>query len=500
MIGRLFIMTKKLDLTKIAMFFKNIASEKNIDILRSFFMGKWYPIWIAFSVLIGRFTCTEVYFAMLDLVILSVALLVCDSLRPALLVLITVLFRMPIEHGPGAPYYSDYYTTATSVKVLIAFVVLAVVALVYFCIKNKIFDGFNPLKDKLFIPTLVFSATFLTAGLFSGNRQEDDLLFTVLEFLVFFVVFYVLYLGLRRENFDELLGYFIYIAAVCAVILLLQVFDLFLRVDGVVKDGSIDKSMVLFGWGVSNNMANALSILVPLLILGVMRATKKYVAIIFLGIAALNLVAIFFTLSRTSLLVGTVGFLVCIVISCFAGKQKRVSRIFLLSMIGGVVGVFICFSEKIAHIVARYVEKGFGDSGRFNFWRYFFGEFEKAPIFGNGFYHFHYGVQYTTFAPSFAHNTLIELLAAMGLVGFCAYLVYRAFTFIPFFKDFTLTKLLLLASCAVLIFESWLDNFIFLLTPTFVYNVCIILAVMHCEQTKRENLKDAQDLELNTLA
>ena len=69
-------MTKRIDLKGAVAFIRSLASEKNLNMLRSFFMGKWYPVWVAFSVLIGRFTGAEVYFAMLDFALLAVALLV----------------------------------------------------------------------------------------------------------------------------------------------------------------------------------------------------------------------------------------------------------------------------------------------------------------------------------------------------------------------------------------------------------------------------------------
>ena len=487
-------MTKKIDLSKFQEFLKTIASEKSINALRSFFMGRWYPIWIAFSVLIGRFTCAEIYFAMLDLVIVSIALLVCDSIRPVLLNLITLIYRIPIEHGPGSPYHSDYYVTNPGMIALIAFFALAIAALVCFYVKNKSFAGFNPIKNKYFIPFLAFSVTFFTAGMFSGNRQGKDLIISLLEFVAFFVVFYLLYIGLRRESFDKLLDYFVYIAAVCSVILMFELLDVFLRSDSVIINGSINKGSVTFGWGISNNMANSLSMLIPLLILGAMRALRKRIAVVYLCLASLTLLATVITLGRASVLVGGVGYIVALAIACFSGNHKKMCRIAALVVAVGVLAVLVLFYDKIMTIFNSFVVNGFNDNGRYGFWRYFYNAFKEAPVFGNGFYHFYYGYQHTTFAPTFAHNTIMQLLGSMGVVGLVSFLVYRAFTFIPFFKKFTLTKLFLFGSCAVLIFESWIDNFIFLITPTFVYNVCIILAVMHCEQTNMGSTDlDAQE-------
>ena len=487
-------MTKTSDLSKLRSFFNNVTNEKTVSALRSFFMGKWYPIWIAFSVLVGRFTCLEVYFAMLDILLVSIALLVCDSIRPVLPNLITFLYRIPLEHSPAHPNYSDYYTTEPSVKLIIVFMALFLASLVYFYIKHKSFVGFNPLKQQLFIPTLAFATTFFTAGVLSGNKQEGEFLFALMEFLVFFIVFYILYLGLRMEKFDELVDYFVYIATICAGILIIEVIYAFLTLDTIIKNGSINKFAMLFGWGISNTCANVLSVIIPLSILGSMRTSRKWSAVIYLGMSALTLLASVSTMSRTAAIFGTLAFIIFLAVSCFAGKNKSVSRIMALIVALALVGAFVCFKDKIMLIFNRYIEKGFTVGARELIWKNFLMAFKDNPIFGKGFF----GFEPIDYVPPFylvlAHNTIIQILGSMGAVGLIAYIVYRVFTFIPFFKSFTMTKFLLLGSCAVLVFESLIDNFIFWFNPTFVYNICIVLAVMHCEQTKREKLKDAGDV------
>ena len=177
-------MTKTSDLSKLRSFFNNITKEKTVSALRSFFMGKWYPIWVAFSVLIGRFTCTELYFAMLEFVLVSVAILVCDSIRPLLPNLITFLYRMPLEHSPGSPIYSKYYKGEKMI-VFAIFAAVFFITLIFFFIKSKSFSGVNFLKLPLFIPTAIFAFTFIIAGIFSENRQSKDLYFTLLQAFVF---------------------------------------------------------------------------------------------------------------------------------------------------------------------------------------------------------------------------------------------------------------------------------------------------------------------------
>ena len=131
------------------------------------------------------------------------------------------------------------------------------------------------------------------------------------------------------------------------------------------------------------------------------------------------------------------------------------------------------------------ISAGFNNNGRYGIWRVVFENFKAHPWFGNGHFLLDVGEVNSSFTPLLAHNTIIQLLTAMGIFGLLAYLVYRVFTFFPFFKRFTSTKLMLLISCAVLVGASLIDNFVFWFNPIFIYNICIVLAVMHCEQTEK---------------
>lgn len=474
-------MLDKLRNSGVASFLKNLTSEKNLNILREFFMGKWYPVWVAFSVLIGRVTCLELYFTMLDFVLVATALLLCDSIRPVLPNLITFLFRIPLEHSPGYPYYSTYYG---GVKIVF-FAIFASVffaALVYFFVKNKVFAKVNIVKTPLFIPLAVFSLSFLTAGMLSGNRMKEDIGFALLQVFVFFIVYLILYYGLRSENERELSNYFIYISAMCAVVLILEVLDVFLRVDGAMVGGVMNKQYIDFGWGISNTCGSALSVLTPMCVLGAMRAERRYVSAIYFTIGVLTATAVYFTLARASVLVGTVGFLICMIISCFAGKQKKVCRIATVLAIAIFVAISTVFKEDIRQMFTHFTNEGLDDNGRYYLWNVAWERFKAAPLFGNGYFSYNVGPKMSTFIPSQAHNTFLQLMCSMGLFGLVSYIVYRVYTFFPFFKRFTIDKFVLMVSCGILVFESLIDNFIFWFSPTFIYNIIIVLAFMHCEQ------------------
>ena len=478
---------QKITLSQVAVAVRRLASHDNLDKLKAFFMGEWYPIWVAASVLIGRVTGLELYFAMADFVIVSVALLLCDSVRPVLPNLISFLYRISLEHGPGIPSYSTYYTGPKMI-VFSAFAALFFATLIYFFVKNRLLTGFSVKSTPLFIPLSALSASFLLGGAFSGKWSFKDFTFALLEVFVFFVVFLILYFGLRRERAEELCNYFVYICAVTAVILILEVVNLFLSVDGIITDGAIRKDLVYFGWGISNTAGSALSVLIPICFLGMIRSRSKLSSLAYFMIANLTLIASAMTLSRNAVLVGSVFYLVCMIISCFVGEQKKLCRIATLCLLGISLAVALIFKEQIGVIFTDFSNKGFSDNGRYRLWSRAWDDFKSAPIFGIGY--FSYAVDSyatSTFTPRLAHNTVLQLLASMGIFGFASYITYRVYTFIPFFKKPTKEKAMLLLSIGVLLGESLLDNFIFWFAPTFIYNIAIVIAFMYCEEQKKKS-------------
>ena len=487
-------MKKAIDKINLLELIKKLGSVDKVDLLRSFFNGKYYPIWVAISVLLGRVTGLELYFAMFDFVIVAVALLLCDSLRPLIPNLISFLYRISLEHGPGVPNYSTYYSGA-KVVVFFAFGCIFFASLIYFCIRNKIFSEIGYKKTPLLIPLSILSLSFLTGGAFTDGWSVRDLGFASLQVFVFAVMFLLLYFGLRREKAEEFCDYFVYVCAVVAVVLCLEVLDLYLSVDGVIANGSIDKDKIYFGWGIPNTCGGALSVLIPICFLGAMKS-KRYHYVYYI-IATLTMIATALTLSRNAVLIGSVFYIVCVVLSCFFGDEnnKKVCRISTLSLAVILFVVCLAFSDEIATVFVEFKNKGFDNNGRFYLWEYAWNCFKSSPVFGIGFFSYDPTTYVASdFTPRLAHNTLLQLLSSMGVFGLGSYLVYRGFTLAPFFKKPRFEKIILMLSEAVLVGESLLDNFIFWFSPTFVYNIIIVIAFMYCEQ---ENEKKNDSI-LNT--
>jgi O-antigen ligase len=271
-----------------------------------------------------------------------------------------------------------------------------------------------------------------------------------------------------------------------ALVIISELVALFLTNDAIFEGGAIVKVEVALGWGIWNLVGTSLSSLIPIIFYGV--HFNKYPWLYF-TVATLAWVFSALTMSRNALIFATLAYGTCVIISCFKGKNKRTFRfITLAALLCAVAGVVVLFG-KIKLILSDYFERGMSDNGRFELWRAAFDNFRDNFVFGGGFYGFEVPDSILSpFGPlaKQAHNTVLQLLSATGIVGFLSYAYYRFATVKPVFKRPTLSKTFMALSVAVLLGGSLLDNFIFNIYPLFSYTVA--LSVIHKEASE-EKLK-----------
>ena len=459
-----------------------VFCEENRRRAETFFMGPLYPIIVCALVVLGYITALEFYFNTVFLLMLSVGLVVSHSVRPFIVVLLTYIYQLSIEHCPSMPAHSDYYFTGARFVIIVLMFVLVGVALVFFFIKNRIF-GKDTLKSlPILIPSAVLASAFLLNGAFGGAWSGASLAYGVMQLIGFFAVFYIFYLGFKNEDGKELLDYFVYVSALVALVLVIETVYVYIS-GGVIVDGSAVKDKIVYGWGIWNTAGQAMTVTIPVLFYGVMRGRRPW---FYFAVATVTLVAVLMTLSRSSLIFSCLGFLVGCILCCFFGERKRAFRIIVPAGAGGVLLLAFVLRDKILSLLSDLVNRGFSDNGRYELWSYAVDSFLEAPVFGKGFF----GLVTDTFVaadflPPMIHNTPLQLLAAMGAVGLVAYIYYRAETVRLFIKNPTLGKSMIAISLITLLGQSLLDNYIFYIHPMFYYSIA--LAVV-CRQPSDEEL------------
>ena len=447
-------------------------------------MSDLYPIFICVLTVVGSVTGIEFYLGMLHIFVAVTSLVISKSIRPTVISLLTFVMQLSVEHSPFYPNYSDYYYTGWRLYAFIAMCVITFLALVAFTVKNRIYKKISFRNTPFLLPMLLLSAAFLLNGAFSDKWVKGDLIFGFANAVVYSVVFILIYHGFsEEEDSSEIARYFSYISMLIALVIIAELSVLFITNENIFTGGSINKTEVALGWGMWTVLGSSLSVLIPVLFYGF--HFNKYPWLYFAA-ATLTLIFSALTMSRNALLFAGIAYVACVIISCFKGSYKRVFRIITASGFVAFILFTVILWDKIYALLSSYFELGLTLNGRENLWPAAIDNFISSPIFGKGFY----GLDVTTdfsYGPLAlqAHNTILQLLSATGIIGFMAYAYYRYCTMKPVFVRPTLRKTLMAMSVMVLLLGSLLDNFVFFIYPTFHYTVALV--VIH--KSSREEME-----------
>lgn len=457
-----------------------VDAFKGARSLEGFFSGPLYPVASTLLVLLSHLCAQEFIFGGIAVVLFCTALVLCRSARPIIAFSISIVFFVSLKHSPGVPYFSGYLVKGFGAVLLFIYGFAVAVCLIYYVIRNRVYASFN-LKTPQLIPLLILSLAFLLNGAFGGSWSKRDLIHGACQAAAYTGLFLLYYCTLRREDKQATAKYLVFASSAVAWMLSIQVLAR-LFAEGVVVNGSIDKNAMLFGWGVWNTAGVSLTVLIPLLFLGVMRSRHP---IYYFGTAIVAYLCAVLTMSRGALLFGGVAFVLCCIASCFIGENKTVSRIItgagvLCVLLGAVV-----LWDKISSLLKDFLERGFSDNGRYDLWRTGIENFLKAPIFGIGFFSFvSDSFVVANFFPKLAHQTFIQLLSSMGIFGALSYLFYRAVTIIPVVRRPSLVKSMLFASALVLIAQSAIDTYMFRFHAILLYSLTLALNELIAEDEK----------------
>ena len=451
-----------------------------------FFMGRLYPPLIGCLVVFGYCFGIEMYLGALNILLASLALCVCKSARPILLFIMSFVFQVSIKNSPAIPNMSDYFFTSWRIVAIFILGAVLLASVVVFSVRNKIFSGIHILKTPLLLSLCILTVAFCTNGIFSGRWQVGSLVYGLCCGAILSLVYVFFYFGLRRENKRELISYFVYVSAILALMLIIELAVCYV-VNDIVFDpfkleiNLFEKEKLLFGWGISNTMGVSLIVLIPACMLGFY---EKWGRFIYVPLAFLVYLAIFATMSRNAILFGTLTLLLSVLVLLFASKRRKIYAV-IVSVLAIVGIVFaIIYREPIWDKLTEY----FTDNGRFNLWKKGYENFKESPIFGVGFFGVGIEVFETAeFLPTMVHQTFVQLMSAMGLFGLLAYLFYRGSTLLPVFRRPSAAKALIALSWGAMLFESLVDNFIFYFLPTLHYSIALAVMFVICDAERENN-------------
>lgn len=424
-------------------------------------MGKFYPIIIAAIITAGHFFEYEMISATVVIMLLSLQLCLCDSIRPALFIVPAFILQVPLVHSPGTPIHSDYLFTGWRLIAVLGLAAMLLMSVIAYVVRLRLWRRISFRRIKILPALLILAAAFLTNGLLSETWSLRGFIFGAVEAAFFLLLFMLLFLGLSREEDEHaLLDYVTYITLIFAAMILLQMGHLFAFGDAI-KDGAIVKGNVNLGWATCNPLGAILVTLIPTLFYGAMTKRNGFLYFVFAGLVYVAAVC---TCSRNALLFGTLIYALCLIIAIVkaTGRRGRIALIvFAVLAVAAVAVLFTLFREKMLTLFSSYVNQGMDDSGRIGIWKDAWEQFLGNSLFGAGFFTSDpAGGIAVNGVPFMVHNTPLEFLSSAGIVGLIAYFYYRAETIRPLLMKPTLGKTMLGLSYLVIVAEGLLDVFV----------------------------------------
>lgn len=458
--------------------------EKIKGELSRFFDGRLYPLLVAFIVTIAAITGLELVSCVVISIAFIIAAIVSRSAKPFIIVFATFVMQISLKHSPSEvvnKVYGDgnvsYYFTSYRPYLIAICIGGMIASCVYFFIKNKCYKKIKLKEDKLLIATILFSLSLILGGAFSGGWLMS-LPYALIQGAVFLLVYLLFAYGFsENDTRGSLIDYFSYISLLTAGVIIVQMIALFIRSDIIFVDGGINKEGVMLGFGIWTLIGIMLAMLIPMIFYGAMQGGGRGI-IYFVG-ATLCLLFAVLSMSRNAQIFSILAYSSCVIISAFKSKNKLFYRgLSVLGVAIVLVGAVLLY-DKIPHLISSFLD----DNGRSEHAKIAITNFLNLPLFGVGLSGFELFEELNPFYapmgpwPAMAHNTVLEILSALGVFGIIAYIFYRVMSLVPLFKKPTLAKTVLFLGISVILFSSMLDNFVFDVYPMF-YSV-IALSIAH---------------------
>lgn len=377
----------------------------------------------------------------------------------------------PLKFGgtAGSDFYSRIENLA-QIGVLAGLIIIAAVIRIILSAKDK--------KIKPTLPVIslaLLASAFILNGVGADGYEINNLIYgTVLAFIVLGVYLAVAHnVKFSNENFIKIAYGFAAFAALLTVELAVKYITDF---DKIVYDGYIHKNAVILGWGVWNNIGTFFAISIPPVCL---LAAKHKFGYLFYIYAFLLAACAYLTGSRQAILGATIAFIACSAALIIKGRNRIINSVIFGAIALSLIITVSVLCEDFLSTVQRLLADVFGKdgeylgNGRTRLMKLALAYFNSNPLFGRGFFAGFESFELVgitdKFLPTFAHNTVFEILGTCGLAGIITYAFHRVSTVIEFFRKPTQNKFYIAASILTLLLICLGDNYIFYLLPTLVY-------------------------------
>ncbi len=464
----------------------NLTKEK----ITKFAQSYWLFLIVGVITLIGHFFALDIpTFVVLGAGLIFLVLYVDDS-KPMLPFIFCFWHVVSIKNGATTSGSGYDYTYYSSPEVIWTLLVLCSFGFVAFVIRFFVLEKNK--KEKLKTPLLV-TMTFLTIALllngidvyswldeavsvgYGTNYDIINLVFALLQIFIWILMFF--YFRVTMKHDKNSIVYFFHSTMLGASVIMIQLFVRMIEqaIAGVLFVGDtlqINRAQIALGWGMCNNIGNMLVVTLVGTIYLAITQKKSWFYWLF---GALTVFSIFVTQCRGAV-AGVAVLALCTIVLLFVRAKNKKTWIIsaLVCFAVGVVSL-VAFGDTFKQLFARIFNNGLSSSNRLQIWLDGLEGFIHAPLFGQGFVFDVPFVSSETVFHNLFHNLVIQLLAATGLVGFCAFLLFRIEIFKLAFKKITTEKAFLLFGVIIVDVLSMFDNNLFYPIEGIFVTLCLVL-------------------------
>ena len=386
-----------------------------------------------------------------------------------------------LSNNPGRNETSVFYPENGGIYLLVLFCIFLVCAVVRL-ITDKELGGkvFLGRKRKLMLSMLILGAGYVLAGAFSGRYFEhgmSNLLFALLQFLAVAGFYWFFGGAVRWERVSP--QYFAWVGLGIGLTVCCQLVGVFVT-NEVIVNSTIKTGLIASGWGNANNIGCLMAMMVPFA-LYLAKQTKQIWIFGFLALVLLVMTCL--TCSRASILAAFVFYALAMIPLVADPTHGKIFLLFNGFTLIVVIALVVIFHEPLENLFEELVSRGFAPRMRDVIYPEGIRTFLENPIFGEGFYPSTDVIyewsnldEFKAILPARWHNTMIQLLASCGMVGFGAYLFHRTQTVVLFVRKRKSHVLFIGLSLAAMLCMSMLDCHFFNIGPAMIYSMGLIFA------------------------
>ncbi len=410
-----------------------------------------------------------------------IAVYVClfgRDLLPILPLVICGYITPSRENNPGLS--SDTIFSLQGGGIYIAVLAFALVAaLIYRLIRDPELGrtAFFKCKRKLLWGMVALCAGYLLSGIGSaqlGKVGLQNLLFAGIQSISLIGLYLIFTATVKWEKAPA--AYLSWTGMCVGYVLLAELLYIYCRYD-VIQNGIINRDHIFTGWGHYNNMGSLLAMMIPFCFF--LTGKGRYTGLFYIS-GMLFLCGVLFTCSRGSILCGVATYLASYTISLLHSRKARANAAIHIFTASAAVLFFLLFSEELLRLFSPLLGYKLDPSGRdlgyLAGWKQFLGH----PVFGGTFYPVEYPLFSWSTSPAFVsffpprwHNTVIQILASCGFVGFAAYSFHRLQTLWLFLHRPAGKKMFAFVSMLTLLMTSMVDCHFFNVGPVLFYSMML---------------------------